>query len=222
MKISVVIPVLNEAGCIEECLGRLQDLRRGGHEVIVVDGGSVDETVAIAAPLCDTLLNSEKGRAWQMNAGAEAASGKILVFIHADTLVTFELDKVLGRFEGQYVWGCFRVHLSGTHPLFRLFDYFIHQRARLTGTVTGDQVMFIRRELFHHAGGFPNIPLMEDVALSKKLKSFRPPVCLRHKVITSSRRWEEYGIVKTMLGMWWRRLRYAIGVNPAVLAKDYD
>ena len=205
MKISVIIPVLNEAGCIEACLAGLQDLRRAGHEVIVADGGSNDASVALARPLCDRVIASAKGRARQMNAGAAAATGDIYIFLHADTRFTGGPDRVFGAINDADCWGCFSVRLSGKHPLFRLFSFFINLRARLTGIVSGDQTLFVSRGLFERVGGFPDIPL-----------------CLRHEVISSSRRWERHGIIRTMLQMWLRRLRFALGTNPALLARDYD
>ena len=222
MKLSIIIPVLNEAGCIEESLEKLQDLRRAGHEVIVVDGGSSDASVALAMPLCDRLIESDRGRARQMNAGAVAAEGNILIFLHADTSFTFDPGTVLKDFMHEDEWGCFTVCLSGMHPLFRVVEFFINLRSRLTSIVSGDQTLFVNRDLFSRAGGFPDIPLMEDIAISRILKSYRSPVCLRNKVISSSRRWERYGIVTTVLQMWLRRLRYAMGADPVTLAKNYD
>ena len=222
MKLSIIIPVLNEAEGIGACLGSLQELRRRGHEVIVVDGGSADATPAVAAPGCDKLINSARGRARQMNAGAAVATGDIVVFLHADTLIPFDLEKALNRIEGDNAWGCFSVRLSGAHPLLRLIGFFINLRSRWTGIISGDQTLFVLGTLFNHAGGYPDIPLMEDIAFSKTLKRYRAPVCLGDTVISSSRRWERYGIVKTMLRMWLRRFRFAVGVNPAILAKDYE
>lgn len=222
LKLSIIIPVLNEAGCIQECLAGLQGLRQKGHEVIVADGGSTDASAALATPLCDSLVESARGRARQMNAAAAAASGDILIFLHADTYFTFDPGRKLNDIGQAGIWGCFTVRLSGPHPLFRVFEFFINLRARLTGIVSGDQALFVSRDLFEQAGGFPDIPLMEDIAVSKALKHYMTPVCLRDTVISSSRRWEQHGIIKTMLQMWLRRFRYAIGVNPAILARGYD
>lgn len=222
MKLSIIIPVLNEQGCIEETLATLQELRQAGHEVIVVDGGSSDATAALAKPLCDVFINSARGRARQMNAGAAAAAGNVLVFLHADTRFAFDPGQVFNTKVGAMMWGCFSVRLSGSHPLFRIIEFFINLRSRLTFIVSGDQTLFVCRELFERLGGFPDIPLMEDIAVSKLLKQYRRPECLRQEVISSSRRWEQHGIIKTMLQMWLRRFRFALGVNPAALARDYD
>ena len=222
MKLSIIIPVLNEAGCIEQCLANLQVLRQAGHEVIVVDGGSSDQSMALAAPFCDHLIESSKGRARQMNAEAAVAAGDVYIFLHADTRISFNTADDFYNINNMNMWGCFTVSLSGTHPLFRIIEIFINLRSRLTGIATGDQALFVSRELFNRAGGYPDIPLMEDIAISKLLKKFCAPVCLRGEVVTSSRRWEQHGIIKTVLQMWLRRFRFAIGVSPAILAKDYD
>ena len=222
VKISIIIPVLNEADCIEETLASLQGLRQAGHEVIVVDGGSTDASMALARPLCDRVMDSAKGRARQMNAGATVAAGDIYIFLHGDTCFTGAPVRIFDTIGCDDCWGCFTLRLSGKHPLFTLFSFFINLRARLTGIVSGDQTLFVSRGLFERAGGFPDIPLMEDIAVSKTLKRYRSPLCLRHEVISSSRRWERYGIIKTMLQMWLRRLRFALGTNPGILSKDYD
>ncbi|MEX2523593.1 MAG: TIGR04283 family arsenosugar biosynthesis glycosyltransferase [Gammaproteobacteria bacterium] len=224
MKLSIIIPVLNEADEITDCLTALKPLRRNGHEVIVVDGGSRDETVSLAEPLCDRCLaGSERGRAAQMNEGAAVAKGDILLFLHADTRLPLEAEDVLihSADEG-YFWGRFDVRLSGQHPLLRVVETAMNLRSRVTGIATGDQAMFVSRALFDRVGGFPAVPLMEDIALSKTLKQLRPPHCLRHRVITSSRRWQEKGLLRTILTMWKLRLMYFLGVSPAKLARRYE
>jgi rSAM/selenodomain-associated transferase 2 len=222
MRLSVIIPVLNEAACLAECLGDLQPLRDRGHEVIVVDGGSSDKSVAIAAPLCDQLLPAPRGRARQMNAGARAAAGDLLLFVHADTRIPFALDRVLSIHAGADAWGRFDVRLSGASLWFRIIEFCINLRSRRGGIATGDQCIFISRDLFRRSGGFPDIPLMEDVALSRILKRLASPCCLRERVITSSRRWERHGIFRTVLRMWSLRFRYTLGTDPAILAREYD
>ena len=213
MKISIIIPVLNEAGCIEECLAGLQEMRQKGHEVVVVDGGSSDATVTLATPLCDSVVNSARGRARQMNAGAATAAGGVLLFLHADTRLTFDAGKLHNENVIDDMWGCFSVRLSGSQPLLRIIEFFINLRSRLTHIVSGDQVLFISRGLFNHVGGFPDIPLMEDIAISSTLKRCSAPRCLPDTVVTSSRRWERHGIIKTVLQMWLRRFRFAMGVS---------
>lgn len=222
LHLSIVVPVLNEAGLIAETLIRLQPLRERGAELIVVDGGSADGTAERAAPLVSRLVRAPKGRAIQMNAGARAAAGDILLFLHADTRLPAEADRILAEAFGDgAVWGRFDVRLSGRHPLLRLVEILMNRRSRLTGIATGDQALFVRRDVFERAGGFPEIPLMEDIALSQRLKRIARPVCLRERVVASSRRWEENGVVRTILLMWWLRFRYFLGADPADLVRVY-
>lgn len=219
--LSIIIPALNEASGIAETLQHLQTLRRRGHEVILADGGSRDATVALAQPWVDEVIHSSLGRALQMNAGAQAAHGQTLVFLHADTQLPPNADSlILGALEKR-PWGRFDVRLSGAHPLLRSVEWMMNWRSRVTGIATGDQAIFVRRETFQNAGGFPIIPLMEDIALSRALKRLGPPLCLRARVVTSSRRWEQRGLMRTILLMWWLRLAYALGADPGQLAKRY-
>lgn len=222
MSLSIIMPVLNEAGLIAAALTRLQPLRKQGAELIVVDGGSDDGTPERAEPLADRLIHASKGRAAQMNAGARAATGEILLFLHADTRLPEEADRILAAaFAAGAVWGRFDVRLSGGHPLFRVVAALMNERSRLTGIATGDQAMFVTREAFERVGGFPEIPLMEDIALSKALKRLARPVCLHDRVVASSRRWEERGILRTILLMWELRLRYFLGADPRDLVRRY-
>ena len=224
MRLSVIIPALNEADTVTATLDRLQVLRKGGHEVIVVDGGSADDTAYLAAPLADAVMSSHPGRARQMNAAALAAHGDILWFLHADTLVQDDsherLLSALAAHRNQ--WGRFDVRLSGGTRLLRLVERLMNGRSRFTGIATGDQGIFIRRETFERVGGFADIPLMEDVEISRRLKhEAGAPLCLKDKLITSSRRWETRGVLRTILLMWRLRLAYALGADPAVLARQY-
>lgn len=223
-KLSVVIPTLNESACIADTLSRLQQLRRRGHEVIIVDGGSDDSTVAVAEPLVDKVYSTEAGRALQMNLGAGRSTGDILFFLHADTCVPAEVDKLINRAVGNRAgWGYFNVSLSGSHPLLRLVESGMNLRSRLTGIATGDQGMFVSRDLFSDVGGFPDQPLMEDITLSAALKHFSPPVCIAgRRLVTSSRRWEHHGIVRTVVKMWYLRAAYFLGAPAERLARQYD
>ena len=221
---SIIIPVLNEAAHLHAQLAALQKWRQAGHEIIVVDGGSDDASVAIATPLVDQIITSEKGRATQMNNGAARASNSWLVFLHVDTFFSDtamnSLQAVFSREDMK--WGRFNVRLSGSSPLFRIVSILMNFRSRLTGIVTGDQVMFMRKTVFEQVGGFPNIALMEDISLSSKLKKIASPYCVKEFVTTSSRRWQRHGVVKTILMMWSLRLRYFFGASPVVLAERYD
>lgn len=222
-RLSIIIPTLNEEEEIGAALAALQPLRACGCEVIVADGGSADATVARAQPLADAVMVSEPGRARQQNAGAAAARGGVLLFLHADTRLPDGADGLIGDGlrETARGWGRFDVRLTGRHPLLRVIERMMNLRSRLTGIATGDQAIFVRRDWFREAGGVPEIPLMEDVALSKALKRRGPPLCLRETVLTSSRRWEQRGVWRTMVLMWRLRLEYWRGVDPEQLAARY-
>jgi rSAM/selenodomain-associated transferase 2 len=223
IKISIIIPVLNEGGIIVSTLQSLQSMRKRGHEVIVVDGGSCDDSALLALPYSDQVLVTPRGRARQMNEGAAIATGDIFLFLHADTVLPGKGDQLIETAlrRSRRGWGRFDVRLSGAHPLFRVIEFLMNWRSRLSGIATGDQALFVRRELFEKVGGFPPIDLMEDIALSKKLKKYGKPVCLWHKVMTSSRRWEEEGIVRTVVLMWCLRAVYFFGADPKRIVKFY-
>lgn len=223
MRISIIVPTLNESNSIVATLDRLKPFRMAGHEVIVVDGGSQDETIKLATSRADKVIKSTPGRAQQMNVGADQASGDVLWFLHADTLVPDNATQlILQVFEKQKnQWGRFNIRLSGKHLLLRIVERLMNMRSRITGIATGDQGIFVRREAFEFVGGFLPIPLMEDLDISKRLKKLSRPCCLDAKLITSSRRWEENGILRTILLMWRLRLAYTLGVSPEKLAHDY-
>lgn len=221
--LSIIVPCLNEADGIAGALSALAPLRARGTEVIVVDGGSGDGTVERAVPLVDTVIGAARGRGVQMNAGAARARGEILLFLHADTLLPDAADALIieGLERTRRGWGRFDVTIAGRHPLLRVVERLMNLRSRLTGIATGDQAIFVTRSLFTAAGGYPEIALMEDVALSKRLKRFGPPLCLRHRLITSGRRWEENGVLRTIVRMWLLRLAYWLGADPGKLALRY-
>lgn len=222
LSLSVIIPVWREAAGIQSLLKSLQPLRAAGHEVIVVDGGSDDGTADLAAPWCDRVLIGGKGRALQMNAGADAARGNVLLFLHADTLLPDSVVDHLGHFfKGQKQWGRFDVRLSGSRPVFRVISWFMNRRSRLTGIATGDQAMFVRASVFRAIQGFAPVPLMEDVELSRRLCSLSAPYCITDPVITDSRRWEQGGAWRTIFLMWRLRWRYWRGESPESLAAAY-
>jgi rSAM/selenodomain-associated transferase 2 len=221
--LSIVMPALNEAANIECVLGQLQPLRRRGHEIILVDGGSTDQTPALATNLVDRLLRASPGRSLQMNSGAAEARGKVLLFLHADTLLPEHCDRLIAAALAQDTegWGRFDIQLSGRRFIYRIISCCINVRSRLTGIATGDQAIFVSRDLFNKIGGYPAIALMEDIALSRRLCLYHRPLCLPAKVISSSRRWEKRGVFKTIVKMWWLRLRYFLGADPDKLAKLY-
>jgi len=224
MAISIIVPCLNEAEGIGGTLSALAPLRSRGAEVIVVDGGSHDGTVERAAPHADSVISAPRGRASQMNAGAARARGEILLFLHADTQLPESADALIveGLQRLRRGWGRFDVAISGSHPLLRVVAWLMNARSRLTGIATGDQAIFVTRSLFTAAGGYPDIALMEDIALCKRLKRFGPPLCLRHRLTASGRRWEKHGVVRTILLMWRLRLAYWLGADPRKLAVRYD
>jgi rSAM/selenodomain-associated transferase 2 len=182
--------------------------------VIVVDGGSEDATAELAAGRCDCLVLAPRGRAVQMNAGARAAKGEVLLFLHADTRLPAGAEDLVMR----HLWGRFDVEIVSDHPLLKVVAWSMNLRSRVTGIATGDQAIFVRREAFP---GFPELPLMEDIAFSKAMKRRSRPACLREKVTTSGRRWESRGVLRTILLMWQIRALYALGASPEELARRY-
>ena len=221
--LSIIVPVLEEEAAIVSCLDALADYRRRGAEVIVVDGGSRDRTPDLAQPLADQILVAPRGRATQMNAGAARATGEVLLFLHADTRLPPRADRLIldGMKRSGRTWGRFDVRITGRSPVLRLVAAVMNLRSRLTGIATGDQAMFVTREAFVRCDGFPDIPLMEDIALSRRLKRIGPPLCLHARVETSGRRWERHGVLRTILLMWRLRLAYFLGAEPAALARRY-
>jgi rSAM/selenodomain-associated transferase 2 len=221
--LSIVIPCLNEAARLPLLLRDLAPLRRSGHEVIVVDGGSGDGTPELAMSGADRVLGSAAGRARQMNAGAAAARGDALWFLHADTRIPEEVpDAVLAALAAGHDWGRCRVSLSGGGLLLSLTGSLMNLRSCLTGIATGDQGIFVTRSAFDAVGGYADIPLMEDIALSRSLKRVAGrPACVRAQLVTSSRRWEQRGVWRTVFLMWSLRLGYWLGVDPARLARRY-
>lgn len=221
--LSIIVPVLNEAPGIARTLQALAPLRRRGAEVIVVDGGSKDDTFTCAALHADHILTAARGRAAQMSAGAQAARADVLLFLHADTCLPADADTHIQRAlaEDDHEWGRFDVRIEGTSPFLPAIAWLMNRRSCLTGIATGDQAMFVTRRAFIHVGGFPAQALMEDIALSRRLKTVSRPACLREPAITSGRRWDDNGALRTVVLMWWLRLAYFCGVSPARLARWY-
>jgi rSAM/selenodomain-associated transferase 2 len=219
--LSVIVPTLNEEAIIAETLRRTR--QAGVHELIVVDGGSTDATRAIAANLTDLVLSAPQGRAAQMNAGAARASGDVLLFLHADTLVPDGFaDAILAACRDPLVvGGRFDVDLQPSSPLLWLVGELMNRRSRLTRIATGDQAIFVRREVFERLGGYAPIPLMEDIEFCKRLKRAGRTACVRQRVVTSTRRWQAGGVVRTILLMWTLRALYYFGASPHRLQRAY-
>lgn len=218
----IVMPVLDEARTLAPRLQALQPLRQRGVRVVVVDGGSHDDTLAIAGAFADLVLRSPRGRAAQMNAGAAACPAELLLFLHADTELPEQADALVRRaLLGAQGWGRFDVRIDSPRWALRLVERLMNLRSRWSGIATGDQALFVRHELFDRVGGFPDLPLMEDIALSRALKRHGRPVCLRERVTTSARRWERHGVWRTVLLMWRLRAAYFFGADPRQLAIRY-
>ena len=221
---SIIVPVLDEAAGIVASLEALAPVRDAGASVIVVDGGSRDATRTLAAPLADRVIEAPRGRSSQMNVGARQSAADILVFLHADTtLPANALDAISsGLARTGRDWGRFDATIAGADPMLAVVSLLMNARSRLTGVATGDQAIFVRREAFEAVGGFPEIPLMEDVAISKLLLRRTRPLALEDRVVTSGRRWERHGTLRTIFLMWRLRLAYAFGADPRQLARRYD
>ena len=222
-RLSIVVPVLNEAAIIERALAALQPYRRQGVEVIVADGGSSDGTRDLAKPYADKIVCAPRGRALQMNAGAAEATGSIVLFLHADSVLPPSAPALICEYlqSSGRQWGRFDVAIEGAHPLLRVIAFMMNLRSRITGIATGDQGIFVTRELFAKLGGFPALPLMEDIAFSQFARRSGRPACAREKIVTSGRRWEKHGVWRTITLMWRLRLAYFFGADPARLAARY-
>jgi rSAM/selenodomain-associated transferase 2 len=221
-RVSIVMPVLDEAATVVTTLRALAPLRANGHELIVVDGGSQDSTRSLCNGVADQVLDAPRGRARQMNAGAAVARHEVLLFLHADTLLPERADAAIeAALQRGAVWGRFDVRIDGRSRMFPLIAALMNARSRWTGIATGDQALFVRRTLFEQLGGFRDQPLMEDVELSRRLREVSAPACLRERVITSGRRWERHGVWRTILLMWRLRWRYWRGESPEALARAW-
>lgn len=221
-QISIVIPVLNEAGQLPAKLQALQGLR-DRCQLVLVDGGSTDDSSSIATPWADKVVHSPRGRALQMNAGALQADAEILLFLHADTVLPDDaVSLIIQAMAEGFHWGRFDVAFDNAKPIFKLIAFMMNQRSRLTSIATGDQGLFMSRQAFDAVSGFPQIALMEDIAISSQLKKLGKPCSLKAKVLTSARRWQQHRLFKTILLMWWLRLAYFFGADPNDLAMCYD
>ena len=222
MTLTIIMPALDEAAEIEATLAALAPYRARGVEVILADGGSSDRTLELARPLADRVIVAPRGRAAQMNAGAAAANGDVLLFLHADTRLPDNADRLVldGLASSGRNWGRFDVRFDGG-GLLTFVARMMNWRSRLTGIATGDQALFVVRAAFECVGGFPAIALMEDVVLSAKLKHISKPLALHARVTTSARRWRKHGTLRTVLLMWRLRLAFFLGADPEKLVKIY-
>ena len=220
MQLAIVVPVLNEAANIPALCAHLQRIAPSA-EVVLVDGGSTDDTVRLARACGMTVVSASRGRARQMNAGAQATQSPHLLFLHADTQLPEQALALVQDALQQHAWGRFDVRIQGQATMLRVVAFFMNWRSRLTAIATGDQAMFMTRQAYDKVQGFPDQPLMEDIEMSSALKRISPPLCLRQQVLTSGRRWEQRGVWRTMVLMWRLRLAYWMGTPAEVLARAY-
>ena len=221
MRLSIIVPMLDEAAQLPELLNHLLPLQRAGCEILLVDGGSTDGTVHRARLSGYTVLDAARGRAAQMNAGAAQASGEALLFLHADTRLPFGAQHLIRASLARSEWGRFDVNITGRPWMLRVVSLMMNLRSRLTGIATGDQAIFVKRHLFEQLGGFPVLPLMEDVEMSRRLLTVSRPACLAQRVTTSGRRWETRGVWRTIWLMWCLRWAYWRGTQASELARRY-
>ncbi len=225
MLISIIIPVLNEEGHLAGLIDYLRSLPRSKSqslELIVVDGGSIDASVELATGLADAVVQTQTGRATQMNKGAQLASGEVLVFLHADARPAYSLCTQCSLLiEAREAWGFSKVHLDDQAPVFRMIEWFMNTRSRITGIATGDQAICVEASTFATINGYANISLMEDIELSKRLKRVSRPIVFDERVVCSTRKWRKNGVLKTVLMMWLLRAWYFLGANPERLRTIY-
>ena len=236
-KVSIIIPILNEADNLPFLFANIDELTPAPQQIIVVDGGSTDNSVVVAKALINDfstikksdikwqVIESTAGRANQMNAGAAQATGDILLFLHADTQLpvtaTSDISLAMQKADNNYKWGRFDVRLDSRNPMLWLVAAMMNGRSRLTGIATGDQAIFISKSLFEKIGGYPKQPLMEDIELCKSLKSIAKPACLSSKVTTSARRWQQHGTWRTIILMWQLRFDYWRGESAESIKQRY-
>ncbi|MEC9205986.1 MAG: TIGR04283 family arsenosugar biosynthesis glycosyltransferase [Pseudomonadota bacterium] len=221
--ISIIIPTLNEGDYILKSVKGLQNLRKEKVcEIIIIDGGSNDDTLDLVFTYVDKIFSISPSRSLQQNLGASLANGNLLLFLHADTILNEkDLLKLREHIE-EISWGYFLVSLGENMFKYKILEKCINMRSKLFKYATGDQGIFIKKELFEMIGGFPNINLMEDIAICKLLKKNSPPHIFDSQIITSSRRWKENGFLSTILQMRLFRLLYAAGVSPNLLGRHYQ
>lgn len=222
-KLSIIIPVLNEKQFLARNREAFTSLLKSGHEILIVDGGSQDNSIQAAHELGCKAFATKASRGHQLHYGAERSRHELLLFLHADTLLPLHATEVIVQTlsKPDRLWGRFNVRFSSSKLVFRVIAWLMNKRSCLTGIVTGDHAMFIRRECYFNCGGYSDIPIMEDVEFCLRLKRIASPVCLSDEVITSSRKWEQKGVFSTILTMWKLRLMFFFGISPEKLAKLY-
>lgn len=219
--LSIIVPTLNEAQNLQQTLQPLQPLRGSELEIIVADGGSDDGTLELAQNWADQIIRAPKGRAAQMNTGAKLANGSTLLFLHADAHLSAATLQAVRHKTDRATWGRFDVELRSERFVFRIIEKMMNLRSCVTNVATGDQAMFVNTEVFRQLGGFPEIALMEDVALSKKLRAISRPLCVCQPVSVSVRYWEKNGVLTSVMRMWYIRAAYLLGVSPDTLKNLY-
>lgn len=221
--ISIIMPILNEGLILEAALQQLQTLRAHGHELILVDGGSRDSSLSLARKYADRVIMSGAGRAMQMNAGADFARHETLLFLHADTQLPQQADMLINNALASRAarWGRFDLRLNSPRLIYRLIENSINWRSAISGIATGDQAMFVERQFFERVGKFDGLPLMEDVSLSKKLLYFAWPSRIKTPVLSSARKWEQHGVLRTVVLMWRLRTAFFFGADPELLYQRY-
>lgn len=223
ISLSIIVPVLNEARQLPSFLQHLMLWKSKGCEVLLVDGGSTDDTVSMVREMGLSIMAAKCGRANQMNAGAATTKGQMLLFLHADTYLPDKANQIIHHAltNKRHAWGRFNVCITGASQVLPIIATLMNIRSSITGIATGDQAMFMTRTAFDEVKGFPVLPLMEDIALSVELKKISAPICLKCKVTTSGRRWEKKGVLRTVLLMWRLRFAYWRGVPAYRLAEMY-
>ena len=220
--ISIIIPAKNEAKNICKNLNHLQELRnRNICEIILVDGGSTDNTIKVANNLVDHVLKTRPGRAIQQNIGASIARGNIFLFLHADTYITAKQLLFIKNIKKDKIWGFFKIKFNNNKVKYKILSFFINLRSKIYSYGTGDQTIYIEKNIFNKIRGFPNLMIMEDIEICSILKKVSSPLIIDSHVITSSRRWDEYGFIRTILKMRILRFLYHIGVKNHILKRFY-
>ncbi len=221
--LSIIVPVLNQSRTMIDTMSALKPFRQRGAEIIVVDGGSDDDTAVLAHPFADRVVKGPRGRAAQMNEGAKVASGFIFLFLPTDTTLPADADTqvMIGRARDTSVWGRFDMRLTGRHPLLPIVARLLNRRSRSSGIASCEQAIFVQRETFFRIGGFTDIPVMEDVEISKRLRAISPPICVTSRVTVPAKRFDRDGLWTTLRTMWIMRLRYRMGMKPEEILKRY-